>query len=73
MKTIKANQTLTSSSICDSNCIFSLQVVDRKGKFATISRDGKVNRTKVYVSIITGDEFLMPDKYSMAPAFSAIN
>lgn len=71
MKKIIANQTLTSRSICDYNCIFSVKVISRKGNFATIEESGNTKRTKVYTDN-EGNEYLQPEKYSMAPIFRAI-
>jgi hypothetical protein len=65
MKTIKANQTLTSRSICDNDCIFKLQVIERKGNFATIKRDDCIERKKIYTDF-EGNEYLMPEKYSIS-------
>jgi hypothetical protein len=70
MKTIKSNTVLTSKSICDQNCIFELQVIERKNNFAKIKYQGIEKRTKVY-NDREGNEYLMPDKYSMAPIFRA--
>jgi len=70
MKTIKSNTTLESRSICDYDCIFKLQVIERKGNFAKIKYQGIEKRTKVYADR-EGNEYLMPDKYSMAPMFRA--
>ena len=72
MKTIKPNTTLTSRSICDYNCIFTLNVISRKGNFATINYMNETKRTKVYVDF-DGTEYLQPEKYSMAPIFRATN
>jgi hypothetical protein len=70
--TIKSNQKLTSRSICDYNCIFELTVIERKGSFATVKFMGNTKRTKVLLDT-EGNEYLMPEKYSMAPKFKAIN
>jgi len=70
MKTINTNDTLTSRSICDYNCIFSLEVIERKGNFATIKYMGSIKRTKIKIDS-DGNEYLQPDKYSMAPIFKA--
>ena len=67
MNTIKSGQKLTAKSICDHNCIFELEVIERKGNFATIKYDGKIRKTKVRE--IWGEEYLRPDTYSMAPTF----
>lgn len=69
MKTIKANTTLTARSICDSDCIFRLSVLARKGAFATVRFQGNEKRVKIKTD---GDcEYIMPDRYSMAPVFRA--
>jgi len=70
--TVKSNQKLTARSICDHNCIFELSVIERKGNWATINYEGNVRRVKVYTGA-DGDEYLRPEKYSMAPIFRAIN
>jgi len=72
MTTIKSNQILTSRSLCDYDCIFKLTVIERKGNFATVKFMGNTKRTKIY-SDSEGNEYLQPDKYSMAPRFNAIN
>lgn len=69
-KQIIANTTLSTRSICDHDCIFSLTVLERKGNFAIINYDGKIRRTRVRVRF-DGNEYLRPDIYSMSPIFSA--
>ena len=70
MNLIKSDQKLTSRSICDYDCIFKLTVIERKGNFATIKYMGNTKKTKVY-SDSEGNEYLQPDKYSMAPRLKA--
>lgn len=70
-KTIKAGQTLTARSICDYNCIYKLEVLSRKGAFAVIKWMNNEMRKKVLVDS-DGREFIMPERYSMAPVFRAI-
>jgi len=73
--TITAGQTLTTRSLCDYDCIYTVKVLDRKKSFATVSLDrngGEVKRVKVYEW--EGREYIMPyGKYSMAPRFYADN
>lgn len=68
--TITAGQTLTARSICDYECVFTAQVIERKGNFATVKAMGNTKRVKIYN---TGDgEFIYAlGKYSMAPIFRA--
>ena len=70
-KTIKAGQTLTTRSICDYNCIYTLEVLSRKGAFAVIKWMNDEKRKKVLIDS-DGCEFIMPERYSMAPVFKAI-
>jgi hypothetical protein len=70
MKVIAANQTLKAKSICDNNCVFTLTVIERNKNFAKILFNGEIKKTKIY-SDIEGNEYLMPEKYSMAPKFKA--
>lgn len=71
-KTIKSNHKLTAHSVCDHDCIFTLNVITRKGNWATVEMYGKVKRTKIF-SDLEGNEYLRPESYSMAPYFKAIN
>ena len=71
MNAIKSNTVLESRSICDYNCIFKLTVIERKGNFATVKFQGITKRTKVYTDS-EGNEYLQPEKYSMAPRFKAL-
>lgn len=71
MNAIKSNQVLTARSIFDHNCIFRLTVLERKGNFATIEYEKTIRKTKIKVDY-EGNEYLMPDRYSMAPMFKAI-
>jgi hypothetical protein len=69
MNTIKTGQTLKARSICDYNCVFSLEVLERKGNFATVRFQGNEKRVKVRRD--DSGEYLRPDSYSMAPIFKA--
>ncbi len=70
MKAITSNTTLKARSACDYNCIFTLKVIERKGSFAMVDYNGKTRRVKVRIDS-DGNEFLIPDNYSMAPIFRA--
>jgi len=66
---IQSSTTLTARSVCDYDCIFSLEVIERKGCWATIKYMGVVSRTKIKTD--DRGEYIMPKKYSMAPIFRA--
>jgi hypothetical protein len=69
-KTIKAGTILKARSICDYECIFTAEVLERKGQFATVKAQGNTRRVKIYN---TGEgEFIYAlGKFSMAPIFRA--
>lgn len=67
--TIKANTTIKAQSICDSNCIFTAKVLERKNDWVTLLMDGKTFKKKVKKAS-DGSEYVMAlGTYSMAPAF----
>lgn len=63
----QAGKTYTARSVCDYNCIFSVEVVSRTAKTLKTA-DGKTLRIGVY----EGVEFVKPEgSYSMAPIVRA--
>jgi hypothetical protein len=71
IKTIKVGQTLTARSICDSDCIFSVEVLERKGSFVSVKVQGNIKRVKVF-SDESGEYIFAMGKYSMCPIFRAV-
>ena len=70
---IEANTTLYARSLGDHNCIFDIKVFGRTAKTADIlDIYGNRRKAKIYVDD-NGDEYLMPERYSMAPIFRAGN
>lgn len=69
--TIKAGQTLTARSVCDHECVFSVEVIDRKGRFATVRTSKGESRKKIYTGADGGEYLFALGKYSMAPIFRA--
>ena len=67
---IKSGQTLTARSIGDYNCIFSVQIIERKGSFVTVKAQNNVKRMKVLADD-RGEYIYALGKYSMAPIFRA--
>ena len=68
--TIQTGQTLKARSACDHDCIFSVEVIERKGSFVTVKAQGNVSRKKV-MSDDRGEYVYAMGKYSMAPIFRA--
>jgi hypothetical protein len=71
LPTIKAGQTLEAKSICDTNCIFKAEVLERKGNFVTVKAMNETKRVKVYNDAERGEYIYALGKYSMAPIFRA--
>jgi hypothetical protein len=68
MKTIEKNTILKATSVCDSNCVWTAKVIDRKGNFITALLDNQIVRKKI--NVWNGEEFVyLLGKYSMAPIF----
>jgi hypothetical protein len=68
MKTIQKNTILKATSVCDSNCVWTAKVIDRKGNFITALLDNQIVRKKI--NVWNGEEFVyLLGKYSMAPIF----
>ena len=69
IKNIETGSTLMARSICDSECIFTATVIERKKSFVTVKADGIVSRVKVRIDHL-GNEFCYAlGQYSMAPMF----
>ena len=48
MFTFEVGKTYFTTSACDSNCIFKVEIVKRTAKTVTFRRDGKERRAKIY-------------------------
>ncbi len=72
---IKPGDLLTTRSICNYDCIYSIRILKRTAKRATFSdyRGGYgATRTSKIHTDQDGSEYLRPDRWSMAPTFRAI-
>ena len=69
MFTFEVGKTYFTTSACDSNCIFKVEIVKRTAKTVTFRRDGKERRAKIYTD--HDGEYIIPERYSMAPVFRA--
>ena len=70
MKTIRTGQQLTARSIGDHDCIFTAEIIERKGMFAIVKAQGIMRRMKVYTDE-RGEFIYALGKYSMCPVFRA--
>ena len=57
------------TSACDHNCVFVVEIVKRTAKTVTFRRDGQERRTKIHTD--RDVEYIVPERYSMAPVFRA--
>jgi hypothetical protein len=69
MNTIQSNTTIKARSICDADCIFTAQVLERKGNFVTVKVMGEVSRKKVSLDMDGNEIVYAMGKYSMCPVF----
>jgi len=69
-KTIKPGQTLYARSACDHDCIFTAEVLERKGLFIVVKTQGGTRRVKV-MSSSDGEFVYAMGKFSMCPIFRA--
>jgi len=67
--TIQAGQILTTRSLCDHECIFSVEILERRKSFVTVKDGNRIFRCKVRV--YDGREYIRPESYSMAPSYYA--
>lgn len=69
VKKINSGDTLMARSACDSECIFTATVIERKKSFVTVKSQGSIARVKVRLDHL-GNEFCYAlGQYSMAPMF----
>ncbi len=69
MKKFEVGKTYYSRSICNHECIFTIEVVKRTEKSVTYIYDGKQRRSMIKTD--ESGEYIKPDRYSMAPTFRA--
>lgn len=60
----------SSRAICNYNCIFEIEVTKRTAKSIAYKYEGKDRRSKINYDS-DGNEYIVPDRYSMAPSFHA--
>ncbi len=68
---ITAGQTLTARSVCDQDCIFSAEILARKGNWATVRALGETKRVKIHHDEREQEFVFALGRYSMAPTFRA--
>ena len=71
MKQFEVGKKYGTTSICDSDCVFVIEITKRTAKTITFRRQsGEERRTKIRVDD-NGVEYIAPYRYSMAPVFHA--
>lgn len=70
MKQFEIGHTYQTRSACNHDCIFSIEIVKRTTKTVTYIYNGETRRSNIKIDPFSG-EFIIPDKYSMAPIFRA--
>lgn len=69
MATFEIGKKYFTTSACDHNCVFVVEIVKRTAKTVTFRRDGQERRVKIYTD--HDGEYIIPERYSMAPVFRA--
>ena len=69
MTKFEVGKTYGAQSICDHECIFEVKIIKRTA--ATVTIEGfRDKRCKIHTDR-DGNEWIMPERYSMAPIFYA--
>ena len=69
MSTFEVGKSYYTTSACDHNCVFVVEIVKRTAKTVTFRRDGQERRAKIFSD--HNGEYIVPERYSMAPVFRA--
>ena len=70
MSKFEAGKTYQTRSICDHDCIFSIEVISRTEKMLTYKDNGRrVRRSKIHSD--GESEWIRPDNYSMSAVYRA--
>ena len=70
IKAFEVGKTYQTTSICDHNCIFSIEIVKRTAKTVIVKKNGKEQRNRI--TVIDGRETIYPwGVYSMCPVIRA--
>jgi hypothetical protein len=68
----KVGQTITARSICDYDCIFSIEILSRTKHFVTVKDMYETHKCKI--TVWGGRETIKPfGSYSMSPIFKALD
>lgn len=69
MKKFEIGKEYFDRSACNYDCIFTIKIIKRTEKTVTFERHGKTRRAKLFCD--DRGEYIIPDRYSMAPVFRA--
>ena len=69
MATFEIGKKYFTTSACDHNCVFVVEIGKRTAKTVTFRREGQERRAKIYTD--HDGEYIIPERYSMAPGFRA--
>lgn len=69
----EVGKTYATRSICDHDCIYTIEVIKRTDKTITYKEDDTVRRAKIRFNDDNNCEYIRIGNYSMSPNFSAEN
>ena len=71
MKKFEIGKEYFDRSACNHDCIFTIKIIKRTEKTVTFERNGKTRRAKLFFD--ERGEYIIPERYSMAPVFRKRN
>lgn len=71
MKKFEIGKEYFDRSVCNHDCIFTIKIIKRTEKTVTFERNGNTRRAKLFFD--EHGEYIIPERYSMAPVFRAEN
>lgn len=71
MKKFEPGKTYSAPSLCDSQCIFSFEILKRTAKTVTINAHGKVVTRRIFSDYYSHEAFRPFGNHSMAVVISA--
>ena len=71
MKKFEIGNEYFDRSACNHDCIFTIKIIKRTEKTVTFERNGNTRRAKLFFD--EHGEYIIPERYSMAPVFRAEN
>lgn len=70
MKKFEIGKKYMARSVCDYDCVFTVEIVSRTDKSVVVKGDSN-KRCKIYTD--NNGEYIIPERYSMAPVYRSMH